>query len=176
MSRQGSCWTRDLGLRLGLGSISIIGVIAVAQGAEVIQVKGTGTDFLNGEIVHLKSTTPTGEMRKSTGISELRGDLNGKILYQLTAELDYTRGTLVKTGDQVFSGTVMGSEPLMIHDSKFRYEINLTTGALSGALYLFDRIVGPTVECELQIIGTGVNADGNRTFSYVGTCTFAGSR
>jgi hypothetical protein len=169
-------WTRDLGLRMCLGSISIICVVAVAHGTEVVQVKGTGTDFLNSEIVHLKSATPTGEMRKSTGIIELRGDLNGKVLYQLTAQLDYTKGTLVKTGDQVFSGTIVGSEPVMIHDSKFRFEINLTTGAESGSVYLFDHIMGPTVQCELQITGTGVNADGNRTFSYVGTCTFAGGR
>jgi hypothetical protein len=46
---------------------------------------------------------------------ELRGDLNGKVLYHVTTELDYTKGTLVKTGDQVFSGTIVGSEPVMIH-------------------------------------------------------------
>jgi hypothetical protein len=173
MSRYGNGWTRDFGRQVCLGSISIISAVAVAHGAEVLQVRGTGTDLLNGEIVHLKSTTPTGEMRKSTGIVELRGDLKGKVLYHLTAELDYTKGTLVKTGDQVFSGTIVGSEPVMIHDSKFRLEINLTTGAESGSVYLFDHITGPTVECELRINGTGLSADGNRTFSYEGTCTFA---
>jgi hypothetical protein len=176
MSQHGNCWTRDLGRRVCLSSILILCAVAVAHGAEVVQVRGTGTDFLNGELVHLKSATPTGELRKSTGIAELRGDLIGRILYHLTAELDYTKGTLVKTGDQVFSGTIAGSEPVLIHDSKFRTEINLTTGAESGSVYLFDHITGPSVQCELRITGTGVNADGNRTFSYEGTCTFAGTR
>ncbi len=179
MSRHGNCSTRGLNLRACLGSISLICAVALAHGAaemEVVQVKGTGTDLLNGEIVHFKKATPTGELQKSTEIAELRGDLNGKVLYHVTAELDYTKGTLVKTGDQVFSGTIVGSEPVMVHDSKFRFELNLATGAEFGSVYLFNHITGPRVQCELQVTGTGTNADGNRTFSYDGKCIFAGGR
>jgi hypothetical protein len=62
--------------------------------------------------------------------------------------------------------------PVMIHDSKFRFEVNLATGAESGSVYLFDHIAGPHVKCELKVAGTGKNPDGNPTFSYTGTCQF----
>ena len=141
-----------------------------------VQVKGTGTDLLNEAIVHVKKTTPTGEIQKSTEIVELRGDLNGKVLYHVTTLIDNKKGTLVNTGDQVFSGTILGSEPVMIHDSKFRFEVDLATGADHGSVYLFDRIAGPKVRCTLKITGTGKNAEANPTFSYAGTCSFAGGR
>ena len=35
-------------------------------------------------------------------------------------------------GDQIFSGTIAGSDLVMIHDSKFRFEVNLATGAETG--------------------------------------------
>jgi hypothetical protein len=179
MSRHENGWTRVVGFSLCLGSISLLCAAAFAHAAAekgVIQVKGTGMDLLNGAIVHLKRTTSTGEIRKSTQIVELRGDLNGKVLYHVTTVIDDKKGTLVNTGDQVFSGTIAGSEPVMIHDSKFRFEVNLATGAESGSVYLFDHITGPRVQCQLQVTGTGNNADGNPTFSYVGMCVFAGGR
>lgn len=83
-----------------------------------------------------------------------------------------SEGTLVNTGDQVFSGTIAGSEPVMIHDSKFRFEVNLATGTDTGSVYPFDHIAGPDVRCELKVTGTGKTGDGNPTFSYTGTCRF----
>jgi hypothetical protein len=137
-----------------------------------LQVSGTGTDLLNGAIAHTKKPTATGVIQKGAEIVELNGDLNGKILYHVTTTIDTKKGTLVNTGDQVFSGTVAGSEPVMIHDSKFRFEVNLATGAESGSVYLFDHIAGPRVRCELKVTGTGKTADGNPTFNYTGTYTF----
>jgi hypothetical protein len=141
-----------------------------------IQVSGTGTDLLNGEIVHSKKPTATGVTQRGTEIVELSGDLKGKILYHVTTVIDNRKGTLVNTGDQVFSGTIAGSEPVMIHDSKFRFEVNLATGADSGTVYLSDHIAGPHVKCELKVTGTGKTTDGNPTFSYTGTCRFGSKK
>ena len=90
-----------------------------------IEVSGTGTDFMNGAIVHSKKETPEGIIRKSTVIIDLKGDLTGKVLYHVTSTVDSAKGTLVNMGDQVFSGSVAGSDPVMIRDSKFRFEANL---------------------------------------------------
>jgi hypothetical protein len=109
----------------------------------IVQVSGTGTDLLGGAIVHSKKPTATGVIQRGTEIVELSGDLSGKILYHVTTVIDNQKGTLVNTGDQVFSGTIAGSEPVMIHDSKFRFEANLATGAETGSVYLFDHIAGP---------------------------------
>jgi hypothetical protein len=157
---------------------AITGTIGAAAMADepiakrTVQVSGTGTDLLNGAIVHSKKPTATGVIQRGTEIVELSGDLNGKILYHVTTVIDNQKGTLVNTGDQVFSGTIAGSEPVMIHDSKFRFEVNLATGADSGSVFLFDHIAGPQVRCELKVTGTGKAADGNPTFRYTGTCEF----
>ena len=100
-----------------------------------IHVKGTGIDLLNGAIIHSKKTTPTGEIRKSTEIVELRGDLDGTVLYGVTTVINTKQGTLTNSGDQVFSGTIAGSEPVMIRDSKFSFSVNLRTGAEHGSVY-----------------------------------------
>jgi hypothetical protein len=162
--------------RLVLATIAI----ALAGGAmadeartdRTIQVSGTGTDLLNGAVVHSKQQTGTGVIQRGTEIVELNGDLSGKVLYHVTTVIDNQKGTLVNTGDQVFSGTIKGSEPVMIRDSRFRFEVNLATGAETGSVYLFDHIAGPRVRCELSVTGTGKTADGNPTFSYTGTCRF----
>ena len=80
----------------------------------------------------------------------------------------------MNTGDQVYSGTIAGSAPVMIHDDQFRFEVNLITGEETGKVYLFNHIAGPKVRCTLTGVGTGVNGDGNPTFNYSGTCTFRG--
>ena len=140
-----------------------------------VQVAGSGVDLLNGAIVHSTETTPTGMIQKSTETVELNvGSLRGRVLYHITSVFDFVKGTLVNTGNQVFSGTIAGSEPVMIHDDQFRFEVNLATGADTGTVYLFDHIAGPKVRCTLQGVGTGVNSDGNPTFDYTGECTFRG--
>jgi hypothetical protein len=41
-------------------------------------------------------------------------------------------------------------------------------------VYLVDHIAGPKVRCTLDVIGTGMNAEGNPTFTYKGECIFGG--
>jgi hypothetical protein len=86
-----------------------------------VQVTGSGIDQLSGAIVHSKQPTSTGVIQRSTETVELSGDLRGRVLYHVTSVFNFKAGTLVNPGDQVFSGTVAGSEPVLLHDSKFRF-------------------------------------------------------
>ncbi|AHG93435.1 hypothetical protein J421_5900 (plasmid) [Gemmatirosa kalamazoonensis] len=149
---------------------------ASVAGARSITVSGVGTDGLTTAVVHSTKATPTGMIRTSTEIIELSGDLKGRVLYHVTTVLDTVRGTLVNTGDQVYSGTVAGSAPVMLHDDRFHFEVDLKTGQERGRVYLLDRIAGPNVRCTLDVVGTGLNAQGNPTFTYRGACTFAEGR
>lgn len=153
-------------------ALAVQAVAGEAGTIRSVQVSGTGTDLLNSTVVHSKKQTATGFVQHGTEIVELAGDLNGKVLYHVTTVIDTQKGTLTNTGDQVFSGTVKGSEPVMIRDSRFRFEVNLATGAETGSVYLFDHIAGPHVRCQLKVTGTGKAADGNPTFSYTGNCRF----
>jgi hypothetical protein len=155
--------------------IVVATLFAGSAHATAVQVSGSGVDFLTTAIVHSKETTATGMIQKSTETVELTGDLRGRVLYHVTSTFDFVQGTLVNTGDQVFSGTVAGSEPVMLHDDQFRFEVNLATGAESGQVYLLDHIAGAKVRCTLDVVGTGMNADGNPTFNYTGECEFRGA-
>jgi hypothetical protein len=162
---------------LSIGCILLCGGTAAAgeNGASKIrsvQVAGTGTDLLNGAIVHSKRQTPNGMIQQSTETVELKGDLTGRVLYHVTSTFDFANDSLVNTGDQVFSGTVAGSDPVMIHDGRFLFHANLKTGADSGSVHLVDHIAGPWVKCKLQVVGTGKDADANPTFKYSGHCDF----
>lgn len=137
-----------------------------------LHVTGDGTDELNRAVVHSKETTPTGYTERSTTTVELNGDLRGLVLYQVTSVVDLKKNTLVNTGDQVFSGTIAGSEPVMLHDSKFRFDEDLAAGKDEGSVYLLDHIAGPRVRCTLKVKGTGKDMQGNPTFTYTGECTF----
>ena len=151
------------------------GASAVSNnGTRTIAVAGSGVDLLNTALIHSKDNTPTGMIQKSTEIVELKGDLNGRILYHVTSVFDFAHGTLVNTGDQVYSGTIAGSAPVMVHDNQFRFEVNLATGSEKGRVYLFDHIAGPKVKCTLDVVGTGATAEGNPTFTYTGHCVFPG--
>ena len=162
---------------LSLGCISLCnGVTFAGEGPDSkvrsVQVAGSGTDLLNGAIIHSKKDTPTGMIQKSTETVELKGDLIGRVLYHVTSTFDTANNTLVNTGDQVFSGSIAGSEPVMIHDGRFSFHANLKTGAENGSVYLFDHIAGPRVQCTLHVVGTGKDADANPTFNYTGRCDF----
>jgi hypothetical protein len=162
---------------LGISCISLCYGVTFADegsGSKVrsVQVAGSGTDFLNGAIVHSKRETPTGVIQKSTETVELKGDLIGRVLYHVTSTFDFANNTLVNTGDQVFSGTIAGSEPVMIHDGRFSFHANLKTGAETGSVYLVDRIAGPRVQCTLHVVGTGKDAGANPIFDYTGQCNF----
>jgi hypothetical protein len=139
-----------------------------------VKVSGSGFDDLKNAIVHWERPTATGKIQQSTEIVELYGDLRGRVLYHVTSVFDFVAGTLVNTGEQVYSGTVAGSAPVMIHDDQFRFEVNLITGKETGQVFLFNHIAGPKVRCTLEGVGTGLNPDGNPTFTYTGECTFRG--
>ena len=153
-----------------------IGTADADPGTTTVPVAGSGVDHLVTALVHTQEPTPTGKIQKSTEIVELSGDLKGFVLYHVTSVFDFAAGTLVNTGDQVYSGTIAGSAPVMIHDDQFRFEVNLATGEESGRVYLFDHVAGPKVRCELAVVGTGLTAEGNPTFDYRGTCAFRGRR
>ena len=144
----------------------------VGREVTTVKVAGHGVDDLKNAIVHWKTPTPTGMVQQSTEVVELEGDLRGRVLYHVTSVFDFVNGTLVNTGDQVYSGTIAGSLPVMIHDDQFRFEANLTTGGETGRVYFLNHIAGPKVRCRLDVTGTGSNSDGNPTFDYRGECTF----
>jgi hypothetical protein len=145
-----------------------------AEGTTTVNVTGSGFDDLTHAIVHSVTPTPTGMIQQSTEIVELFGDLRGRVLYHVTSVFDFVNGTLVNTGEQVYSGTVAGSAPVLIHDDQFQFKANLVTGEESGGVFLFNHIAGPKVRCTLDVVGTGLNAEGNPTFDYTGQCTFRG--
>jgi hypothetical protein len=153
-------------------------VVLAEEGASgrAVEVSGTGTDLLNGAIVHSKAQTATGVIQHGTEMVELSGDLVGKVLYHVTTVIDNQSQTLTNTGDQVFSGTIKGSEPVMLHDSRFKFEVNLATGNEMGSVHLTDHVAGPAASCELKVTGSGKAADGNPTFKYKGTCRFAANK
>jgi hypothetical protein len=140
--------------------------------AFVQSVAGTGVHFFTTAIVHSKESTPRGTIQRSTETIEVSGDLTGRALYQATSVFDFSDGTMVNTGYQAFSGTIGGSSPVMLYDDKFRFDVNLKTGATVGEVHLTDNLAGPKGGCHLNVVGTGKTADGNVTFAYTGHCTF----
>ena len=143
-------------------------------GSAIVAVSGSGMDHLVGALVHTKKNTATGSIQQSTEIVDLTGDLKGRVLYHVTTVIDSIHGTLVNTGDQVYSGTIGDSAPVMLHDDHFRFNVDLKTGGEKGRVYLVDHIAGPRVRCTLDVVGTGMNPDGNPTFTYTGQCIFGG--
>lgn len=140
-----------------------------------LPVAGSGVHFFTTAIVHTQELTGTGMIQRSTETVELTGDLKGRVLYHPTSVFDFVNGTLVNTGKQVYSGTVLGSAPVMIYDDEFRFEVNLNTGATIGEVHFTDRIAGPKVRCHLNIVGTGLTPEGNATADYTGRCKFQGN-
>jgi hypothetical protein len=135
---------------------------------EIVSVSGTGTHYFTTSIVHSTEPTETGMIQRSTDTVD--GDLIGRVLYHPVSVFDFTTGTLVNTGDQVFSGTVLGHGPVLLHDDEFRFEIDLATGATVGEAHFDNRLAGPNIRCDLEIVGTGLDAEGNATVAYTGSC------
>ena len=135
-------------------------------------VSGSGVHHFTTAIIHSAEPTATGLIQRSTDTVELTGDLAGRIVYHPVSVFDFTNGTLVNTGHQVFSGTILGSDPVLLLDDEFRFEVDLATGATVGEVHLTRRLAGPDVRCELEVIGTGLTPDGNATFDYSGECRF----
>jgi hypothetical protein len=138
-------------------------------------VSGKAVHYFTTSILHSETPTATGKVLRSTDIVELSGDLEGRVLYQPTTVIDTVKGTLANTGHQVFSGTVLGSEPVLLHDDRFRFEVDLKPGGKeSGEVHLSNSLAGPKVRCDLVIAGNGAKtAEGNGIVEYRGACTFA---
>ncbi len=136
-------------------------------------VAGSGVHFFTTAIIHSQERTEFGMIQRSTETVDLTGDLIGRVLYRPTSIFDFVKSTLVNTGHQVFSGTILGSAPVMLHDDEFRFEVNLNTGAGFGEVHLAHRLAGPKVRCDLRIVLTGAKTlEGNAIADYSGTCTF----
>jgi hypothetical protein len=176
MQRHSCFQLRIVGIVALAGATSAAALAALYRApvpaTRTVHVTGSGVDDLSGAIVHSQRQTATGLIQLSTATVELNGDLHGRVLYHVTSVFDYKAGTLVNTGNQVFSGTVAGSDPVMLHDARFRFEGNLNSGEDKGSVYLLDHIAGPQVQCTLQVVGSGKNKNNNPTFTYSGECTF----
>jgi len=137
-------------------------------------VSGKAVHYFTTAIIHSRTPTPTGTIQRSTDIVELTGDLKGRVLYHPTTVIDTVKGTLVNTGHEVFSGTVLGSEPVLLHDDRFRFEVDLKPGGKeAGEVHLSNALAGPNVSCDLVVVGAGAKTpEGNGIVDYRGTCTF----
>jgi hypothetical protein len=153
---------------------------AVAAGAaETIAVSGSAVHFFTTAVVHSQEPTEAGMVQRSTEIIELSGDLAGYILYHPTSTFDFASGTMVNTGTQLFSGTVAGSAPVLLHDDRFRFEVDLATGETHGRVH-FSRSGdaphrGGWYECDLEVVGTGLTAEGDGMADYSGVCRRRGT-
>jgi len=160
---------------------ALVVVGAMAADAHVPQndrsvraVSGKAVHYFTTAIIHSETPTPTGKVQRSTDIVELSGDLRGRVLYHPITVIDTVKGTLVNTGSQVFSGTVLGSQPVLLHDDRFRFEVDLKPGGKeSGVVHLSNTLAGPKISCDLVVVGAGARtAEGNAIVDYRGTCTF----
>ena len=133
-------------------------------------VSGTGIHFESEGIEHSFEPTANGFVRTSTDIVELFGDLRGRAVFQPVSVVDLVAGTIVNTGSQTFSGTVLDSKPVVLHDDDFRFEIDINTGNTTGEIYLTDKVHGPNIRCVLQMQGTGRTVEGYNLSDYWGKC------
>mgnify|MGYP000216973330 FL=1 len=140
------------------------------KGYRWVPVSGTAIHYFTTAIIHSEDSTWNGKTQRSTDSIDLDGDLVGRVLYQPISKFDFVAGTLVNTGLQVFSGTVLGSKPVLIYDDEFRFDVNLATGATTGNVFLTERIAGPRIKCELEIVGTGFTPEGDGLANYSGRC------
>ena len=141
------------------------------------EVSGTAIHYFDevagrSAIAHEATPTDTGVQLRTTETIDLFGDLEGRVLYQPHTVIDYVAGTLVNTGNQVFSGTVLGKGPVLLHDNLFRFDVNLVTGETVGKVFLIDHVDGPVLDCVLDIVGTGFSEEGNGLAAYSGRCRF----
>lgn len=164
-------WTAGIPLNAAVPATSG-GSATASQEIVVRAVSGTAVHYFSSVIVHSQEPTPTGMIQRSTDTVELSGDLKGRVLYHPVTVFDFAEGTMVNTGHQVFSGTVLGSAPVLLFDDEFRFDLDLATGAHSGEVHLSDNLAGPKIRCDLNVVGTGLDANGNGLVSYTGECRF----
>jgi hypothetical protein len=146
---------------------------------QTIPVSGSAVHYFTTAIIHGQEPTATGMIQRSSEIIRLTGDLDGFILYHPISTFDFESGTLVNTGNQLFSGTIAGSAPVILHDDRFRFEIDLNSGATAGQVHLSRSDDAPHkggwYECDLAVVGTGLTPEGDGMADYTGECTGRGS-
>ncbi len=144
--------------------------------ARWVPVSGTGVHLFSTAIIHSQTPTETGLIQRSTDIVELDGDLRGRVLYHPVSVFDFAADSLVNTGHQVFSGTILGSEPVVIHDDSFRFDVTLSTGDTVGSVFLDDPIAGPRIRCRLKLTSTGERTEADDpVVAYKGVCRLPGT-
>jgi hypothetical protein len=150
-----------------------------AARGRTVQVAGTAVHYFTTGVIHSETPAPSGKVLRSSEIIRLAGDLDGYILYHPTSTFDFVTGTLVNTGTQIFSGTIVGSPPMILHDDRFRFTVDLATGATVGEVHLSRSNDAPHpgswFDCDLDVVGTGSTAAGDALADYTGTCTERGS-
>lgn len=160
------------------GAVTLTASDAVTGEQETIRISGSGVDLASEAIVHSEESTPNGMIRRLTEIVKLTGNLSGYVLYQPTQEFDYANNTLLVTGTNFFSGTIAGSDPVLLRSDESRFEVDLATGAETGKVHLTRSNDAPDkgrwFDCDLVVVGTGATPEGNPTFDYSGTCTRRG--
>lgn len=153
--------------------------VTPAASQQSIAVSGSAVHYFSEAIVHSQEPTDNGMIQRSTDIIELTGDLEGYALYHPTSVFNYASGTLVNTGTQIFSGTVAGSAPVILHDNTFHFEVDLNTGATTGEVHLGRSKDAPHrgswYECDLVVVGTGVTPEGDNLSDYSGECVPRGN-
>ncbi len=145
-----------------------------------IPVSGSSVGFLSEAIIHSQESTPTGMIQRATEIVKLSGDLSGYALYYATSEFDFVNGTVVVTGTNFFSGTIAGSDPVILRSDESRFEIDLATGAGLGKIHVTRANDAPDkgswYECDLTVDVTGLSPEGNSISDYTGVCKRFGRR
>jgi hypothetical protein len=140
----------------------------------IFQVSGSATHYFSTAVAHSEEASASGTVQRSTDIIRLTGDLDGYVLYHPTTVIDFAAGTLVNTGTQLFSGTVAGEGPVILHDDTFRFEVVLETGETRGEVHLGRSLDAPRgspwFECDLDIVGTGLTPEGDGLADYTGRC------
>ena len=145
------------------------------RGTRWVAVSGTGVHYFSSAMIHSQSYTRTGLIQYSTDTVELDGDIKGRVLYHPKSVFDFDAGTLVNTGNQVFSGTVLGSKPVLLHDDSFRFDVNLFTGETRGVIFLEERLAGSRIRCRLEAFGTAGAPGEDVTINYTGFCRMPAS-
>lgn len=165
----------------GLATVMLLMSSAAVAGSnqQSIAVSGSGMDLASDAIVHSEESTPTGVIKRLTEMVRLTGDLSGYVLYQATQEFDFVNNTLLVTGTNFFSGTIAGSDPVILRSDESQFEVDLATGEEVGNVHLTRSNDAPDkgswYECDLAIVGTGLTPEGNPTFDYSGVCTRRGA-
>lgn len=152
---------------------------SVLRASSAFPVAGSAVHYFSTAVIHSQEPVENGMIQKSTDIVHLTGDLSGYLVFHATSTFDFTNDSLVNTGTQFFSGTVAGSAPVVLHDDRFRFVVDLSTGATHGEVFLGrsndapDR--GAWYECALVVVGTGaMTPEGDGMVDYTGECTRRG--